>query len=59
MYIYIYQKLIIITNIIIVGNYDKAEKLYSKLLNRYRKKVGDSHPDTYEIALTVSKPQVV
>ena len=26
-----------------VGNYEKAEKLWSKLLNRLRKKFGDSH----------------
>jgi hypothetical protein len=39
--VHIYQMDIIITNIIIVGNYAKAEKLYSKLLHRLRKKLGE------------------
>jgi len=32
--------------IIIVGNYANAEKLFSKLLNRNRKKFGDGHLST-------------
>ena len=42
---YTYQRYII-TNIIIVGNYQKAEKLYSKLLKRVRVKLGESDPFT-------------
>jgi len=43
---YIYQ-CVLITYIIIVGNYQKAEKLYSKLLKRFRVNLGESHPNTF------------
>ena len=49
---------IIITNIIIVGNYAKAEKLLNKLLNRFRKKFGeDSDPSILYImnSLAIAK----
>ena len=37
-----YHSLIII-NLITVGNYQKAEKLFSKLLSRLRKEIGESN----------------
>ena len=38
--------MIIITLVIIVGNFQKAEKLFEKLLNRYRAKKGENDPLT-------------
>jgi len=53
MYIYIYQR-DIITNIIIVGNYQNAEKLFLKLLKRVRVKLGESHPDALNTTMNLA-----
>jgi tetratricopeptide (TPR) repeat protein len=47
LYIYIIYQSVLITYIIILGNYQKAEKLYSKLLKRFRVELGESHPSIF------------
>ena len=52
-YIYIHQR-DIITTIITAGNYQKAEKLYRKLLKRARAKLGESHPKDRNTLITMN-----